>query len=365
MAFTLDSLTPWVTLSLFVLPLLLPRLPPLINFIQRQLNPSSVPRPPTRPVQPLPHSVLLILLLHTLYHAKNLLFRPPNIFLQTGLPLLSTPVSRIHQVLLRLVASHSSSSSSPFDLGTQHLPTQTLHLLSKLQSYDARILYARFGQSTFLSCTWCSSLDSSSSLDWFVYWLVGAAAQYLAEVVVWAVLVELSGRRERWRGKGVWALVAMAVGEGGWVWLGQIEMGRGQGWMLHSSLHLYRSLLLLLLPLLLPLLPTNPPTVPSQLDTTLPSLLPKMDTLLTHLKLIELSRIASVRNPTLREAVVAAGERMKKDTDVGREDEGVVKEAERVGLTGEEGVKGGLREGARGFLGVARGRMEGSLSGRS
>lgn len=57
-------------------------------------------------------------------------------------------------------------------------------------------------------------------------------------MVVWAVLVELSGRRERWRGKGVWALVAMAVGEGGWVWLGQIEMGRGQGWMVSNCVHL-------------------------------------------------------------------------------------------------------------------------------
>lgn len=102
--------------------------------------------------------------------------------------------------------------------------------------------------------------------------------------------------------------------------------------------------------------------MPSQLDD-LPALLPTVDTLLTHLKLIELSRVAFLRQPALREAVVETAKQMEKDSTYARDDADVINAGERVGLTGEEGVRGGLREGAKGFLGVARARMDASLEG--
>jgi hypothetical protein len=118
---------------------------------------------------------------------------------------------------------------------------------------------------------------------------------------------------------------------------------------------------LFLFPLSMVFLPSNLPLTSVSPHLLMPALIPKLDTLLQTLKLLELSHLSTARNPVLREKFTRVGEVLEKEGRWGRESREVVEEGERRGLTGEEGVRGGLRESARAFIEGAGERVDGVL----
>lgn len=202
-------------------PWLLPRLPALVA----RLTQPSRPRPPPPAWSTF---ALCLIACHSAYHLFHLWFRPDNVFLQTGLPLFSTPISRLHASLLALARPSSSASSSIASglASPPQLADSTLLLLQRLQSFDARQLYARFGESTLVSCTWCS-IDSPR--DWFAFWTIDRAVEYIGETFVWAFLTEGAARR-RWRSLGCLVFGGAAVAEVAWTGLvARIATERGDG----------------------------------------------------------------------------------------------------------------------------------------
>lgn len=129
---------------------------------------------------------------------------------------------------------------------------------------------------------------------------------------------------------------------------------------LFTRMHLVRRAAFLLLPLVLHYLPPAPDRPPPNL-VSLPPILQSTETLLSHLKLLETSRVAISRQPLLRARLVDVGRHMDEDARVGRADAGVRATGESVGLTGEDGVHGGLRDGATRFLEVARRKVYATL----
>lgn len=125
-------------------------------------------------------------------------------------------------------------------------------------------------------------------------------------------------------------------------------------------MHLVRHAGFLLLPLVLHYLPPSPDRPPPSLVSLAP-IVQSAETLLSHLKLLETSRVAVSRQPLLRARLVDVGRQMNEDAQLGRTDAGVRAAGESVGLTGEEGVHGGLRDGATKFLEVARRKVHASL----
>jgi hypothetical protein len=138
-------------------------------------------------------------------------------------------------------------------------------------------------------------------------------------------------------------------------------------YQLHSQLANYRHLVLLPLPALLLFIlpPPAPPAAPTALTTTLPLLLAPAEALLTHLRLASLTRHAVLSNEFVREAAVEQADSRADDAAFAREDPDVIRAGEKVGLTGEEGVVGGLREGAEAFLKQARKIVEQSKEASS
>lgn len=135
---------------------------------------------------------------------------------------------------------------------------------------------------------------------------------------------------------------------------------RASSLQLFTRMHLVRHAAFLLLPLVLHYLPSAPDRPPLNLVSLLP-ILQSTETLLSHLKLLETSRVAVSRQPLLRGRLVDIGRQMDEDAQVGRADAGVRVAGESVGLTGEDGVHGGLRDGATRFLEVARRKVHATL----
>lgn len=392
----LDSLTTWTTALVFLAPLLLPRLPGIIAFVQRRQRGSAPSAGPSswsvggthaRPTWST--AALALIALHTALQLLRLAQTPANVFRQTGLPLFATPISRLHAALLARVAGPPAAGLPGSLAPLVELPESTLILLQKLQSFDARALYAKLGARTLVGCSWC---DVGTPTDYYAFWAADRAVDYLGEVFCWAALTE-GARRRRWRKAGVWALALAALAETFWTVTASVQTSRSDGFdvrrpplpasrraaisrvaparqadaesaslsQLHSRLYVVRHAVFLLLPLVLHFLPSAAPQPPTVLSA-LSALLQSADNLLSHVKLLEVSRAAVSREPTLRSALVRTGTRMEADATYGRTGEGVREAGEAVGLTGEEGVAGGLRDGARRFVDLGRRKVQDTLS---
>ncbi|CED84500.1 hypothetical protein [Phaffia rhodozyma] len=344
----INSLSSYITFVILILPFVLPRVPRLIAYT-RSLSSSKL----LRPLISSP-SVLALLGSHSVYHVYRL-FRPPlNIFTQTGLPLFSSSIRRIREELIRstypeLMSDRTGLASKPT------LPSHLQYVLGKLTSYDTRAIYARFGHDTLRGCTWCSPVEFT---DWWAYRATSIGLDYLGEGIALAWLAGLIGRG-RWRVVLGWAIGLGFVLEIATAGLKGIETTRGDGEQLSVKLETIRHIIFIILPFLLPLL-SPPPAPPSQTSplVALPRVAPQLEALLSHLKLIETSRLAVVRQPVLRSKLVHVGERLAEDAAWGSKDPNVREQGERVGLTAERGIRGGLREGAGAFLEGARNRIE-------
>lgn len=214
-------LAPYSNALVLLGPWLLPCLPAVVAGLTRPFKPK--PPPPAWSTV-----ALCLIACHSAYHLFHLWFRPDNVWLQTGLPLFSTPISRLHAALVALAQSSSTASSSVASglASPPQLADSTLLLLQRLQSFDARDLYGRFGESTLVSCTWCA-IDSTK--DWFAFWSVDRALEHIGETFVWAFLTEGTARR-RWRALGCLVVGGASLAEVIWTgFVARIAIERGDG----------------------------------------------------------------------------------------------------------------------------------------
>jgi hypothetical protein len=213
-----------ITLILVVFgPTLLNR---ALGLIARRSNPS----PASKPRPPLTVSVKLLLSLHSVYWLSQLLYPPYDIFASNRLP-----ITVSNSVLRRVLLGTRSEESSVYPItGDDRHPLQEL-LLQKLQNFDTRLDYARYGHSAIQDCLWCIA-----STDYLLAATPGTVAKYILEAVFIGCLSwksiggwHATRRSERWRGTFGWTLAALAVAEVGVKYFWQLQTVKGD--CLHVS----------------------------------------------------------------------------------------------------------------------------------
>ncbi|TFY74365.1 hypothetical protein EWM64_g9646 [Hericium alpestre] len=115
-----------------------------------------------------------VLALHTLYTFYVLVFaKPPNLFTALGVP-----ISIKQSQLRKTIAAHADAPPFPITPSFEVL-------LSRLASFDVRVLFLRFGQDTLQTCAHCHTHS-----DFQQYALPRSLLEYLREAAVVGVLTQ-------------------------------------------------------------------------------------------------------------------------------------------------------------------------------
>lgn len=172
-----------LTIGLAALPAIIPRVRAIIA-ARRQPQNSEADNPNIQDEAPSTtmRALAALVVVHSLYILFTLFFdAPSNIFKSLKIPL-TTPVPTIRQTLLSFSPSQSV------------LPPALEILLSRLQSFDARVLYVRFGHNTVTECDYCHSF-----WDFGLFSLPGAGVQYVRMAAVVGLLTMRGSGKRKWR----------------------------------------------------------------------------------------------------------------------------------------------------------------------
>ncbi|KAF9030087.1 hypothetical protein BDZ89DRAFT_949992 [Hymenopellis radicata] len=264
--------------------------------------------------------------LHSIVLLHNLIIHPPpNVFTRLHLPL-STPTDVIRALLLK----HSPEPN---------LPAHLEQLLSRMNSFDTRTLYVRFGHDTVATCEYCRSYA-----DFAFYSLPSAAMAYVREVAVIGLVTIRGTGREHLRTVGVGALAAVAALEVYFRSSAVIQIKDGENvFMWSDMLEIFRALLFIVLPLIIDFLPPRAPSAaPHPAEHA-------MQALITRLHALKYYRGAIMRTPSLNNAASAWWARERQEGEWIRSDQRVQDVARGVGLP-FEGDDPRLRTNARAIV---------------
>ncbi|KAM6492529.1 hypothetical protein JOM56_012253 [Amanita muscaria] len=320
--------------------------------------------------------VSVLLLLHSLLVLNTLLRAPsPNVFSALKIPI-NTPTHVIRAALVQISA--------------------TTDWLDRLDSFELRSLYVRFGHNVVLTCDHCQTTG-----DYALYALPRPALAYIREMALVGLVTLEKLNRSHLRSVGVGVLVAAFVAEAYFLGTAPIavpppgtRIAPEDTFMWHDQLLFYRHLLFLTLPLTLFTLPSllkyitrspvlfpifirmpfislliQPPLQhqlasslgqdelsPAQLKSFLiQSCLKTLEHLVPSLHLQKLTHAALMRDSDLKSRAGEWWAREKEESDVILGDEAVKRAAKAEGLGFEE-----EKEKERG-VGVDMDRAEGNL----
>ncbi|KAH8116036.1 hypothetical protein DFH11DRAFT_1507063 [Phellopilus nigrolimitatus] len=297
----------------------------------------------------------LFIAMHSLciLYALIVLF-PQNIFSRLRIPL-SEPADAIRARLLHFARSPT-------------LPGPLETLLVRLQSFDARVVYVRFGHAALQDCAHCVS-----RADFALYAFPGPLLEYVCEAAAVGLVTIRGSGRERLR---IWALAALAAAACAEAYFvsatdvvfpasrdGSGEAAAVATVMLHDTAQRLRHALFLLLPPLLHLLPPSRARATSPL-TALPQILAQAERTRARLQLLRLASAARSRAPAVRGASERWWSRQRAEGACALGDREVREMAVKLGLdlggaaddgaVGEGALRAGVRTGVGALLGGFR-----------
>ncbi|GAA5900089.1 hypothetical protein JCM6882_002611 [Rhodosporidiobolus microsporus] len=315
------------TALVFASPLLVPK---ALRLVQRFLNPApkgkrtslgpgvgAAGRPPPPPDDPRYAALrLFVLALGVSVAIFTALSPPHNLFLSlspphslpaTLFPLLRPPLDLrlASQTLANLWQTSLSRPLSEADLA----------LLQRLQTLDARLAYIAYGAGPLMTCSWCRPPGTATAAgllgtDYLLAAAPGIAVVYLSVLAATGVLLSGNGRK-RWRKWAVGVTVAAAAWEV-WerlTWDGARGGIGGTVTMLHSKLHLLRSLFALALLLAAYFAPPQaPPHAPSTAQLVAPPIVAvtqQAESVLHKLRALSMLRMAVLHSDETREKVTS------------------------------------------------------------
>ncbi|KAG0663397.1 hypothetical protein C6P46_002736 [Rhodotorula mucilaginosa] len=182
---------------------------------------------------------------------------PENLFLSLSTP--HSTLSRLfpflrHPLDIRLATETLARAWSHTLLHHRPLDEPELALLNRLQSLDARLVYIAYGAKPLMQCEWCrppgggnmSSLGGTIiGLDYLLASAPTILIAYLTTLAACGFLLSGNGR-QRWR---IWIVIPIVGGLGAEAYMRLTwDGGRGQAAsgasisMIHSQLHVLRSL---------------------------------------------------------------------------------------------------------------------------
>ncbi|KAG8853748.1 hypothetical protein FRB96_008002 [Tulasnella sp. 330] len=290
--------------------------------------------------------ILACLCVHELWIVWKVYFdRPTNIFTLLDMPI-TTLVSKIRRELL-----------SALDADTEELPPHLEFLLSRFQSFDTRAYYVRFGHHVVTMCTWCITYR-----DYLFYYLVNVALEYLRTAMLVTVMTMKGSGKRKWRRWTLAAVFGALITEGWAVSMMDMVIPRvGTDCEMWSDRFFYvRHFFFFALPAALHFLPyTYLPLSPFRPLGPLTLLLSRVN---ERLALASVIQSSSQRHPVLLERRTGYWRNQAEEAGWARDDEDIMKEAERLGLGYGVGI--GTSDGNQeNVVGTLRGQMRSKVAG--
>ncbi|KAG8971965.1 hypothetical protein FRC05_010500 [Tulasnella sp. 425] len=262
------------------------------------------------------------LIVHEFVVAFEVLFNPPtNLFTA-----LKVPVTAVASQLSAVLMAQS---------GAEFLPPHLTNLLNRLQSFDTRTYYIRFGHEAIVTCTHCRTL-----YDYLLVHLAKVSLEYIRLTGLIAVMTVAGSGKQRWRRWGLAAVIGAFAAEMWTVATVEVRIPRNglNAEMLHDKIWYLRHTFLFLLPLILHFLPYS--SASQSPFTLLHPVAIHLERIHARLSLFSLVHSAAQRNPELRNNAGQYWETMEKESTLGRESRDVKTEAERLGMGFEEKANG-------------------------
>ncbi|KDQ08809.1 hypothetical protein BOTBODRAFT_37667 [Botryobasidium botryosum FD-172 SS1] len=284
------------------------------------------PAPTTQPVAertPFIRALEALLAAHTcLVLFKLFCGRPANIFTDNGASL-TTPPLPLRNILLTRLAQFETPTPEG-SLQESYLSPELESLLSRLQSFEVRTSYVRFGHDAVQKCAYCLSFD-----DFWLFALPGLMLSYIRTLAVVGSLTAIGSGKRRFRWWAVGAVIGGFVLE---LWTLQTTDIRltDDTVMLHDRLWLLRHLGFLAIPIVVYALPVAGHPLSPLL--TLPQTLENVERTILTLRLMERTRLAGARSLPLRERATEWSEQERKISEWGYEDPQLMAEATKLGL---------------------------------
>ncbi|KAG8997409.1 hypothetical protein FRB94_007686 [Tulasnella sp. JGI-2019a] len=286
--------------------------------------------------------ILVCLIIHELWIAWEMYYdRPTNIFTTLNMPI-TTLVSKLRREILEA-------------LGTQDLPSHLEFLLSRLQSFDARTYYVRFGHHVVTTCTWCQSYN-----DYVLYYIVNVTLEYLRTSMLVTIMTMKGSGKRKWRTWTLAAVFGFLVAECWTIIMMNMVIPRvGTECEMWADRYFYlRHATFLIIPAILHFLPyTYLPLSPFRPLGPVGLLLSRIN---ERLALVSVIQASSQRHPVLLQRRSEYWRNQTEEANWARDDEDVMKEAERLNL----GYGVGNSDGDQAIpIGALRGQVRGRVFG--
>ncbi|EJD05512.1 uncharacterized protein FOMMEDRAFT_103583 [Fomitiporia mediterranea MF3/22] len=276
--------------------------------------------------------------LHSVYILYKLIITPPqNIF-----ALLHVPLNEASDKIRHLLMEKAHVTLLPKSLEI---------LLMRLQSFDVRISYVRFGHSAVQDCEHCATLH-----DFALYALPAPVLEYVRMSAIIGLATIHGSGREGWRFVALIMLSMVAATEVYFVLTSEVVFvaEEKQTIMLHDMALCFRRIFFLLF---LPLLYLIPPRrkAPSLLQV-LPDLAVRMERMHARLQLLRLTSAGRARHPNLHTSADAWWTRQRENGQSAMNDPTLHETVGKLGLSLDENETGAdgknLRARARALVGV-------------
>ncbi|BGP27265.1 hypothetical protein Rt10032_c12g4716 [Rhodotorula toruloides] len=298
-------------------------------------HPAFANRPPPRMLVDSPRLAIFRLFLAALGVSVALfsaLSPPHNLFLSLSTPhsFLSSIFPTLRHPLDIRLATETLARAWSHTLG-RPLSEPELALASRLQTLDARLAYIAYGAGPLMQCAWCRPPGTASAAgllgtDYLLAIAPGTAVAYLTALAGCGLLLSGNGR-DRWR---AWMVFAVVAGAGVEVWKRLTWDGArggvgGKISMLHSELHLARTLfftLLLVLSFLAhpAMIPAPPPSASSLIAPAIAAITSQTEGVLNRLRALSLQRMAILQKEEFRDEVNYFWTTASRDSSLARSD---------------------------------------------
>ncbi|KAF9788143.1 hypothetical protein BJ322DRAFT_609118 [Thelephora terrestris] len=283
----------------------------LIAFAYR----GSIPAPAKNMRQPKYWPLITgLLAIHTLYMIHTISFKtPPNLFTELHLPL-SMPSHKIRATLLARTGIS----------GDDVLPEHIEDLLTRLNTYDLRTYFVRFGQNTVQECEWCTTFT-----EYAVYTIAPIFLSYILEAALLGLVTIRGSNREMWRSTTIGVLILACSVDAYWMLTVRVTVDQQDVTMWYDTLWILRHALFTALPLVThfvfpPSFTPSPLAIVPQTNLTLQALH-------RRLQLLKFTSAITLRVPEFRQAAGNYWETQRMEGKWAREDEGINRFSDKTG----------------------------------
>jgi len=249
---------------------------------------------------------------------------PPNLFTRLHIPL-SMPSQKIRATLLARMDTSDDDA----------LPEHIEELLTRLNTFDLRTSFVRFGQNTIQECEWCATFT-----EYAVHTVTATVLSYIKEAALLGVATIRGTNRETWRSTVISVLMLACIVDVYWMLTVRITIDQQEPTMWYDTLWILRHALFTALPLITHFV--LPPSFTLSPLAVVPQTNLALQALHRRVQLCKFTSVITLRVPEFRQAAGSYWETQRMEGKWAREDQAINRLSEKTGTGMKREVARGL-----------------------